>query len=152
MQVRCPGNFFKLTAPFEKKKRRAKTMSFNVAHQIRLWIKTMIMATIMGYVITSFGPLYSDFHHNDASILKNIILNSYENIFRWTKDNDVMILNRGVRNSLVELKTLGIDAATPSFLCKSQRQFDVYDNNRSRLVMKLRQMVEHINIRFKRFI
>jgi hypothetical protein len=62
-----------------------------------------------------------------------------------------MILDRGFRDSLGVLKALGIDAAMPSFLDKHQRQFDVYQANRSRFVTKLRWVVENVNARLKRF-
>ena len=39
----------------------------------------------------------------------------------------------------------------PSFLGKNQRQFNVYEANRSRFVTKLRWRVESVNARLKRF-
>ena len=69
----------------------------------------------------------------------------------WTKEGDIMILDRGFRDSLGVLKALGIDAAMPSFLDKTQRQLNVYDANRSRFVTKLRWVVESVNARLKRF-
>ena len=111
----------------------------------------MVVVTTTGYIITIFGPFYSDFHNNDASILKHVTLNNYEDILSWTKENVIMILDRGFRDSLGVLKTLGIDAAMPSFLDKSRRQFDVYDANRSRFVTKLRWVIQGVNARLKRF-
>ena len=98
----------------------------------------MMMVTTTGYIVTIFGPFFSDFRNNDASILKYVMLNNYEDILNWTKEDDIMILDRGFRDSLGVLKALGIDAAMPSFLEPTQRQFDVYDANRSRFVTKLR--------------
>ena len=109
------------------------------------------MVTTTGYIITIFGPFYSDFHNDDASILKHVMLNNYEDILSWTKENDIIILDRGFRDSLGVLKALGIDAAMPSFLDKSRRQFDVYDANRSVFVTKLHWVVEGVNARLKRF-
>jgi len=83
------------------------------------------MVTTTGYIITIFGPFFSDFHNNDASILKHVMLNNYEDILTWIKDGDIMILDRGFRDSLGILKTLGIDTAMPPFLSKNQSQFDV---------------------------
>lgn len=109
------------------------------------------MVTTTGYIVTIFGPFYSDFHNNDASILKHVMLNNYEEILTWIKDGDIMILDRGFRDSLGVLKTLGINAAMPSFLGANQRQFDVFDANRSRFITKLRWVVESVNARLKRF-
>jgi hypothetical protein len=111
----------------------------------------MVMVTTTGYIVTIFGPFFSDFHNNDASILKHVMLKNYEDILTWIKEDDIMILDRGFRDSLGVLKALGIDAAMPSFLGKNQRQFDVYDANRSRFVTKLRWVVESVNARLKRF-
>lgn len=111
----------------------------------------MVMVTTTGYIVTIFGPFFSDFHNNDASILNHVMLNNYENILTWIKDGDIMILDRGFRDSLGVLKTLGIDTAMPSFLGKNRSQFDVYDANRSRFITKLRWVVESINARLKRF-
>ena len=111
----------------------------------------MMMVTTTGYIVTIFGPFFSDFRNNDASILKYVMLNNYEDILNWTKEDDIMILDRGFRDSLGVLKALGIDAAMPSFLEPNQRQFDVYDANRSRFVTKLRWVVESVNARLKRF-
>ena len=55
------------------------------------------------------------------------MFNNYEGILNWTRENDIMIFDRGFRNSLGVLKALGIGAAMPSFLEPNQRQFDVYD-------------------------
>ena len=137
----------------KKQKSRNNTVqrnTFNLQKK-RSLIKPMVMVTTTGYIVTIFGPFYSDFHNNDASILKHVMLNNYEEILTWIRDGDVMILDRGFRDSLGVLKALGIDAAMPSFLDKNQRQFDVYEANRSRFVTKLRWIVESANARIKRF-
>lgn len=111
----------------------------------------MVMTTTTGYIIAIFGPFHSDFYNNDASILKHVLLNNYGDILNWVKDDDIMILDRGFRDSLGVLKAIGIDAAMPSFLGRDRRQFNVYDANRSRFVTKLRWVVEGVNARLKRF-
>ena len=105
----------------------------------------MVMVTTTGYIVTIFGPFFSDFQNNDASILKHVMLNNYEDILNWTKEGDIMILDRGFRDSLGVLKALGIDTAMPSFLSQNQQQLDVYDANRSRFITKLRWVVESVN-------
>lgn len=117
----------------------------------RSLIKPMVMVTTTGYIVTIFGPFCSDFHNNDASILKHVMLKNYEDILSWIQDDDIIILDRGFRDSLGVLKALGIDAAMPSFLGSNSRQFDVYDANLSRFITKLRWVVESVNARLKRF-
>ena len=111
----------------------------------------MVIVTTTGYIVTIFGPFFSDFHNNDASILKHIMLSNYEDILNWTNEGDIMLLDRGFRDSLGVLKALGIDAAMPSFLDRKKTQFDVYDANRSRFITKLRWVVKSVNARLKRF-
>ncbi|CAF3862255.1 unnamed protein product [Rotaria sp. Silwood2] len=89
--------------------------TFNLQKK-RSLVKPMVMTTTTGYILTIFGPFYSDFHNNDASILKHVMRNNYEDILNWVQENDIMILDRGFRDSLGVLKALGIDAAMPSFL------------------------------------
>jgi hypothetical protein len=147
--------FLKLTVFLLKKQKSRNNAvqrnTFNLQKK-RSLIKPMVMVTTIGYMVTIFGSFFSDFHNNDASILKHIMLNNYEDILTWIRDDDIMILDRGFRDSLGVLKALGIDAAMPSFLDKNQRQFDAYEANRSRFVTKLRWVVESVNAYLKRFI
>lgn len=117
----------------------------------RSLIKPMVMVTTTGYIVTIFGPFFSDSRNNDASILKSVMLNNYEDILTWIKDDDIMIVDRGFRDSLGVLQALGINAAMPPFLGPNRRQLDVNDANRSRFITKLRWVVESVNARLKRF-
>ena len=85
----------------------------------RSLIKPMVMVTTTGYIVTIFGPLFSDFQNNDVSILKHVMLNNYEDILTWIKEDDIMIPHRGFRGLLGVLEALGIEAGMPSFLGKS---------------------------------
>ena len=105
----------------------------------------------LGYIVTIFGPFFSDFQNNDASILKHVMLNNHEDIFAWIKEGDTMIQDRGFRDSLGVLKALGIDAGMPSFLGKNQQRFNVCNANQSRFVTKLHWVVGNVNTRLKRF-
>jgi hypothetical protein len=75
----------------------------------------------------------------------------YEDILGGINEDDILILDRGFRDSLGALKALGIDVAMPSFLDQNQRLFDVNNANRSHFVTKLRWVVECVNARLKRF-
>ncbi|CAF4200472.1 unnamed protein product, partial [Rotaria sordida] len=90
-------------------------------------------------------------NNNDASILKHVIINNYDDILNWIQENDILILDRGFRDSLGVLKSLGIDVAMPSFLSPNQKQFDVQEANNSRFVTMLRWVVESVNSRIKKF-
>ena len=79
------------------------------------------------------------------------MLKNYEDILTWIKDDDIMIVDRGFRDSLGVLQALGINAAMPPFLGPNRRQLNVNDANRSRFITKLRWVVESVNARLKRF-
>ena len=111
----------------------------------------MVIVTTTGYIVGIFGPFFSDNSNNDASILKHIMINNYDDILGWIEENDIMILDRGFRDSLGVLKSLGIDVPMPSFLGPKQNQFDVQDANNSRFVTTLRWVVESVYARIKRF-
>ena len=75
------------------------------------------------------------------------MINNYDDILGWIEENDIMILDRGFRDSLGVLKSLGIDAAMPSFLDPNQKQFNVQNAKNSHFVTKLRWVVESVNAR-----
>ena len=79
------------------------------------------------------------------------MINNYDNILGWIEENDIMILDRGFRDSLGVLKSLGIDVVMPSFLDPNQKQIDVQNANNSRFMTMLRWVVEGVNARIKRF-
>ena len=76
----------------------------------------MVMVTTTGYIVSIFGPFFSDNNNNDASILKHIMINNCGNILNWIDDNDIMIVDRGFRGSLGALKAFCMDVAMPSFM------------------------------------
>ncbi|CAF2973288.1 unnamed protein product [Rotaria sp. Silwood2] len=98
----------------------------------------MLVVTTTGYIVCVFGPFFSDNSNNDASILKRIMINNYDDILNWIQENDIRIPDRGFRDSLGVLKSLGIDVAMPSFLGRKRKQFDIQDANNSRFVTMLR--------------
>jgi hypothetical protein len=79
------------------------------------------------------------------------MLNNYEDLLNWIEENDIMILDRGFRDSLGVLKSFGIDVAMPSFLDRKQKQSNVQEANGFRFVTMLRWVVESVNARIKRF-
>ena len=124
--------------------------TFNL-YKNRSLVKPMVMVTITGYIVSIFGPFFSDNNNNDASILKHIMINNCDNILNWIDDDDIMIVDRGFRDSLGVLKAFGIDVAIPSFMSSHQKQLDVQQANNFRFVTMLRWVVESVNSRMKRF-
>ena len=62
-----------------------------------------------------------------------------------------MVVDRGFRNSIAMIEGLGLGAKMPTFLGKSEKQHTTEDANTSRLVTKIRWVVESANGRLKRW-
>ena len=124
--------------------------TFNL-HKNRSLVKPMVVVTTTGYIVAIFGPFFSDNSNNDASILKHIMINNYDDLLNWIEENDIMILDRGFHDSLGVLKSFGIDVAMPSFLNPKQKQFDTQDANNSRFVTMLRWVVKSVQCANKAF-
>ena len=106
----------------------------------------MIVSTT-GYIISVLGPVLSDSTNNDANILKHVFLNNMEDVLTWFiffVQGDKLVLDRSFRDCLNVMNGLGMEVAMPSFL-NGKKQFDVDDANRSRLVTKVRWIVESVN-------
>lgn len=86
---------------------------------------------------------------NDASILLKV-LEKDQNLVDLIQAEDVMILDRGFRDALDNLKTkYKIETKMPEFLLKSQKQFSTKQANISRLSTKIRWVVEATNSKIK---
>ncbi len=88
---------------------------------------------------------------NDASILKKCLTNNQE-FSKFLHNSDArLIVDRGFRDSVDAAKQAGLVSHLPAFLSKSQKQHTTFDANSSRLVTKVRWVVESANARFKKF-
>ncbi|CAF1229077.1 unnamed protein product [Didymodactylos carnosus] len=108
----------------------------------------MVIVSTTGYILTVLGPYLSDFHNNDASILKTIMLTNVDDILRWVGENGIVVVDRGFRDSVGVLEALGLNVAMPSFL-NGRRQFDTLEANETRFITKIRWVVESVNDRLK---
>ncbi|XP_033725211.1 uncharacterized protein LOC117315175 [Pecten maximus] len=117
-------------------------------HKHRPLVKPMMFVTTTGYIVSVLGPYFGDSKNNDASILNQILNANIEEIKEWIQENDVFVVDRGFRDSLDLLKQLGIQTEMPSF-SKQKQQHTVGESNASRLVTKIRWVVEAVNGRLK---
>lgn len=97
----------------------------------------MVVVTTTGYFVSILGPYLADRSNNDASILSHIINSNAESIRSWLSEDDVFIVDRGLRDALPLLADLGIQAEMPTFLKAGQKQMSTEDANMSRLVTKV---------------
>ncbi|CAF4809681.1 unnamed protein product [Rotaria magnacalcarata] len=118
-------------------------------HKGRPLIKPMMLVSTDGYIISAIGPYLANARNNDASITKHIMLNNREGIIDWLEPNDVLIVDRGFRDSLPLLNNLGYKTYMPTFLKQADKQLSTTDANQTRLVTKIRWVVESANGRIK---
>lgn len=120
-------------------------------HKQRPLVKPMLAVTTTGYIVSVLGPYLSDRKNNDASILTHAMKTNVEEITSWFKENDVMVVDRGFRDATDFLEDLGIHSEMPVFLKKGQKQHTTEEANESRLVTKVRWIVESANGRIKQW-
>ncbi|CAC5408648.1 unnamed protein product [Mytilus coruscus] len=81
------------------------------------------------------------------SIVQHMMRSNDENMMKWFKKDDILILDRGFRDALEFLHACGFQTESPAFLPKSAKQFSTEDANLSRPVTKIRWTVESVNAR-----
>ncbi|CAF2730047.1 unnamed protein product [Rotaria sp. Silwood2] len=119
-------------------------------HKRRSLVKPMLITTTTGYILAAYGPYLSDSSNNDASIQKDILVNNKDGILNWIDEHDIVVVDRGFRDSTGMMRALGLDVCMPDFL-NGRRRFDALEANRSRFISKIRWVVESANGRVKHF-
>ncbi|XP_062579084.1 uncharacterized protein LOC134241007 [Saccostrea cucullata] len=120
-------------------------------HKVRPLVKPMVVVSTDGYFLTVVGPYLADSRNNDAAILNHMLKSNIEDIKNWFQDEDIFIVDMGFRDALGVLEEFGIKAYMPHLLAKGEKQMPTPDANASRLVTKIRWVVEAANSRIKRW-
>ncbi|CAF3826472.1 unnamed protein product, partial [Rotaria sp. Silwood1] len=60
------------------------------------------------------------------------MLNNEQQVLSWLRDDNVLVLDRGFRDTINTLLRLGLQVAMSSFL-HNAKQFSAYEANRPRL-------------------
>lgn len=106
-------------------------------HKHRPLVKPMMIVSTTGYIISALGPYLADSRNNDANILNHIIVTNAQEMKQWVQSNDILVVDRGFRDSEAVLADLGIKMEMPSFLQKGCKQHSTEEANSSRLVTKV---------------
>ncbi|XP_052792092.1 uncharacterized protein LOC128226248 [Mya arenaria] len=106
-----------------------------------------MVVTTTGYIVSVLGPYVGK--NNDASILNHIVNENVEEFRHWIQEDDIAVVDRGFRDAVQLLKDLGVKTEMPSFLGPKEKQFKTNSANHSRLVTKIRWVVESANGRLK---
>ncbi|CAG7718816.1 unnamed protein product [Allacma fusca] len=123
---------------------RVLRQTFSV-YKGRHLVKIHLLVSCNGRILVPHGPYFADGKNNDASILRNEFEKDMTSLKEWMQDGDVIIADRGYRDSLEYLRALGIKPYSPAFLLRGQKQHTTYDANMSRIPAKNRWVVEAIN-------
>ena len=104
----------------------------------------MMVVSTTGYIIETFGPYLADGKNNDAKITKHIAEDG-DKLKSYFKNDDLFIMDRGFRDILDYLDSIGIEAKMPAYLEKNKKQHDDLEANEFRLITKIRWVVETAN-------
>ncbi|KAK3109143.1 hypothetical protein FSP39_023866 [Pinctada imbricata] len=113
-------------------------------------LKFMSIVFPDGYVVDSIGPYLSDGRNNDAGMTTHIMTLNDE-LKDWLQEGDVCVVDRGFRDVLDVFEEMGLETRMPSFLGKGESQHSIEEANQSRLVTKVRWVVEAYHGRVKKF-
>jgi len=104
----------------------------------------MMCVSSTGYILETFGPYFSNGLNNDAAILNQTLKKEKNLLDDFFSDNDVFVVDRGFRDSVVFLNELGFAVKMQAFLINS-KQHSTEEANATRLVTKVRWIIEAIN-------
>lgn len=113
----------------------------------RNFVRVMVCTTTDGTIAFVLGPYKAT--TNDATIMNSLTEKS--DAFDQLHEGDVILLDRGFRDSVDVVRAKGFDVKTPHFLEKSaaNQQFTTQQANETRLVTANRYAVETRNGHFK---
>ena len=109
----------------------------------------MLVATD-SYILNVLGPYLADGKNSDAKIAEHMLMSNSQDIRNWFRE-DVLIAERGFGDVTELLNDCGIKTAMPHFLNKSEKQHSTEEANESRLVTKVRWVVELANGHIRRW-
>ena len=114
-------------------------------------VKFMSLVFPDGYVLDSIGPYLADGKNNDAGITQHI-LSLHGDLTEWLAEGDVCVVDRGFRDVLDVFEDLGLETKMPAYLQKGLSQHTAKEANESRLVTKVRWVVEAYHGRVKKWL
>jgi len=113
-------------------------------HKSRPLVKPMMIVNTTGYILDVFGPYFADGKNNDAKILNSLMKERGSLLLEWLWPEDVMVVDQGFRDSITTLEEYGLIPKMLHFL-EVGKQHNTMSANKSRLVTKIRWIVESVN-------
>ncbi|CAH2088308.1 unnamed protein product [Euphydryas editha] len=110
-------------------------------------IKPFLLVAPDGHIVDVFGPYPASL--SDSDIMKSPFENENSILRTHFRPNDIFILDRGFRDSIPLLKSLGYKVHKPENILPADSQLTTINANKTRYVTLCRWVVEVINGRFK---
>ena len=105
-------------------------------------LKPFIVCAPDGYIVDIYGLYPATF--NDSKIMVDVLEN-YPDLTSLLNEGDFVILDRGFRDCIQKLeKTYNFKTMLPCFLDKNMSQFTTQQANQSRIVTKMRWIIEAV--------
>jgi len=120
-------------------------------HKYRNLVKFMIVCTTGGYILEVIGPFICNGQNNDANITIDVLNKNTDDLDNFFRPDDVFVVDRGFRDAIDYLESKGYKYKMPSFLGKDKNQHTPLESNASRLVTKIRWVIESVNGRIKKW-
>lgn len=120
----------------------------------------MMIVTTTGRVVDCVGPFSSDFYNSDAKILEDLLApgtdDSPKPFRRWVDEmGAVLIADRGFLDAKCNCASWesppNVEFHMPGFIPRMHSQLESLEANKSRLVTKVRWVVEAVNARMKKW-
>ncbi|CAF1254880.1 unnamed protein product, partial [Didymodactylos carnosus] len=106
-------------------------------HKGKPFVKPMMIVFSDGYIIAVLGPFFADGKNNDSEITKYLLYNNVQGLQDWMQPGDVVVVDRGFRDCLIDLQKFGYETKMPLFMEKDQTQYTTDEANKTRLTSKL---------------
>ena len=74
----------------------------------------MMVVGTDGYNLSVLGPYLADGKNNDSAILNSIIQGNVEEIKNWLEKDDLLVVDRGFRDSIDYLEKIGLNTRCPT--------------------------------------
>ncbi|GLV33519.1 hypothetical protein CBL_20249 [Carabus blaptoides fortunei] len=123
---------------------RVLRQSFSL-HKRRHLLKPTLIVAPDGFILSIFGPYFSNAANNDAQILEHAFQRDGDELRGWFQNNDIVLVDRSYRDAVPFLEHLGIDHRMPAIVQRGERQLSTEDANATRIITKTRWIVESRN-------
>lgn len=116
-------------------------------HKFENLLKPFLIVCSDGYIIDVLGPYAAV--TSDATIMAGIVNNEVSPLHWILEQGDVLILDRGFRDSIPALEECGYEGHIPPTKARGSSQLSTDEANKSRLITICRWVIEATNGRIK---